>query len=60
LATLYEKHPGWFEGDLDSFIRIVESERQKEENVLREFDLVGLTWEIYNHFKKLVAGVEVR
>lgn len=60
LATLYEKHPEWFGGDLDSFIRIVESERQKEENVLRELDLVGLTWEIYEHFKKLVAGVEVR
>lgn len=47
-------------GDLDSFTEAVESERLTGKDAVREFDLLGLNPEIYEHFKKLVAGVEVR
>jgi hypothetical protein len=60
LATIYEKYPGWFSGDLSSFITKLESERAKKEHGLPDFNSSDVTPEIYEDFKTLVTGVEVR
>ena len=60
LATIHERHPDWFEGDSQSL-------RQKFEKTLESFEIEGkenldldMMENEYEHFKKLVAGVEVR
>jgi hypothetical protein len=56
LATVHERHPEWFTGDLESFLQAVRS--VPSELITR--DVTAIDVDTYDHFKKLVAGVEVR
>ncbi|PYV66018.1 MAG: hypothetical protein DMG97_30735 [Acidobacteria bacterium] len=56
LATVHERHPEWFTGDLESFLQAVRS--VPSEVISR--DVTAIDVDTYDHFKKLVAGVEVR
>ncbi|HEY5992484.1 MAG TPA: hypothetical protein VIU10_07885 [Candidatus Udaeobacter sp.] len=56
LATVHERHPEWFAGDLESFLQAVRS--VPSELITR--DVTAIDVDTYDHFKKLVAGVEVR
>jgi hypothetical protein len=60
LATIYEKYPGWFSGDLASFLNELRSELAKKDHGLPDFNSRDVTAEVYEDFKRLVAGVEVR
>jgi photosystem II stability/assembly factor-like uncharacterized protein len=60
LATIHEKHPGWFSGNRASFIQELKSEGAKKDHGLPDFNPSDMTAEVYEDFKTLVAGVEVR
>lgn len=60
LATIYEKYPSWFSGDLTSFLKELASESAKKDHGLPDFNPSDVTAEVYADFKRLVAGVEVR
>lgn len=56
LATVHERHPEWFAGDLESFLQAVRSVQSEAITT----DVTTIDVDTYNHFKKLIAGVEVR
>jgi hypothetical protein len=56
LATIYEKNPEWFAGDLDSFGREVKAAQDR--GLLMDLD--ELESETFWRFKNLIAGVELR
>jgi photosystem II stability/assembly factor-like uncharacterized protein len=66
LATIHERHRAWFDADYETF-------RQKFSEAAADFGtgegeswaywstaIQGMNKDVYEHFKKLVAGVEVR
>jgi photosystem II stability/assembly factor-like uncharacterized protein len=66
LATIHERHSEWFTGDRESFVATflesIHGARATEKGSLLEFEhlIVEVDQPTYEHFKKLVAGVEVR
>jgi len=61
LATVHERHPEWFIGQLDSFIAAFVSAPEAEKSSLPDLDqmLRQVSPDVYTHFKNLVAGVDV-
>jgi hypothetical protein len=53
LATMHERHPDWFAGSFAQF-------RETSAEAGDAYDLHRIDEPTYNHFRKLVAGVEVR
>jgi photosystem II stability/assembly factor-like uncharacterized protein len=66
LATIHERHSEWFTGDRESFVATflesIHGAPATEKDSLLEFEhlVVEVDQPTYEHFKKLVAGVEVR
>jgi photosystem II stability/assembly factor-like uncharacterized protein len=56
LATVHERQPEWFTGDFESFLKAV---RSVSSEAIAD-DITTMNPATYEHFKKLVAGVEVR
>ena len=57
LATVHEKHPDWFNDDFASF-KAAAFVRQA--HLPPEFQSLRIDEATYEHFQRLVAGVEVR
>ena len=61
LATVHERHPDWFRGDFGSFQTSLRSSGAAQDKALPgDAALLRVEKNMYAHFQKLVAGVEVR
>ncbi len=61
LATVHERHPDWFAGDFASFQNFLRSFSEAQKQAVSGYqDLLRVDEKMYEHFQKLVAGVEVR
>ena len=61
-ATIFERHPAWFDADFETFKRNVGARSEQLDYPLQNAKMMldQLSPAAYEHFKKLVAGVEVR
>ncbi|HEY5753141.1 MAG TPA: P-loop NTPase fold protein, partial [Chthoniobacterales bacterium] len=61
LATVHERHPDWFVGGADAFRQNMQELSPDDRTELPRYrDVSEVDDATYDHFKKLVAGVEVR
>jgi len=66
LATIHERHHSWFDADYEAFRQKFSEAAagfgagEEESRAYWSTAIQGMNKDVYEHFKKLVAGVEVR